>query len=57
MTRADTRPEPRHGVIVMHAFGPYQEGQFLEDPVLIDKLVADGESWRINEAVLLLPPS
>ncbi|NPD65966.1 hypothetical protein HN018_14225 [Lichenicola cladoniae] len=57
MTRADTRPEPRRGVIVMHAFGPYQEGQFLEDPVLIDKLVADGESWRINEAVLLVPPS
>ena len=47
--------EPRLGVIVMHAFGPYKEGQFLEDPVLIDELVADGQSWRINEAVLLAP--
>ena len=47
--------EPRVGVIVMHAFGPYKEGQFLEDPVLIDELVADGQSWRINEAVLLSP--
>lgn len=56
MTRLDTPSEPRHGVIVVYAFGPYQEGQFLDDPVLIEKLVADGQSWRINEAVLLAPP-
>lgn len=49
--------EPRVGVIVVHAFGPYKEGQFLEDPVLIDELVAAGQSWRINEAVLLAPTS
>lgn len=47
--------EPRRGVIVVYAFGPFREAQFLDDPVLIDKLIADGESWRITDAILLAP--
>ncbi len=45
--------DARRGVIVLHAFGPYREAQFLDDPVVIDRLVADGHSWRIADAVLL----
>lgn len=45
--------EPRYGVIVVHPFGPFKEAQFLDDPVLIDRLMADGQSWRITEAVML----
>lgn len=51
-----TRPparEPRHGVIIVHPFGSFHEAQFLDDPVLIERLVADGHSWRFNEAVML----
>lgn len=43
----------RRGVIVVHPFGPYREAEFLDDPALIDRLVADGHSWRISDAVLL----
>ncbi len=43
----------RRGVIVIHAFGQYREAQFLDDPVVIDSLIADGHSWRIADAVLL----
>ena len=46
-------PEPRHGVIVIHPFGRYREAQFLDDPAEIEQLIADGESWRIADAVLL----
>jgi hypothetical protein len=46
-------PDGRHGVIVLHAFGRFEEGDFLEDPRLIDELVADGHSWRLRDAVLL----
>ena len=45
--------EPRRGVIVIHPFGRYREAQFVEDPVEIDRLIADGESWRITDAVLI----
>jgi hypothetical protein len=45
--------ELRRGVIVIHPFGPYHEAQFLEDPVEIEQLIADGESWRVTDAVLL----
>ncbi len=47
------QPEPRHGVIVIHPFGRYCEAQFLEDPGEIEQLIADGESWRVTDAVLL----
>ena len=46
-------PEPRLGVIVVHPFGPYREAQFLDDPGEIERLIADGESWRVTDAVLL----
>ncbi len=46
-------PEPRRGVIVIHPFGRYREAQFLEDPAEIEQLIADGESWRVTDAVLL----
>lgn len=45
--------EPRRGVIVMHPFGSFKEAEFLEDPVLIDRLIADGQSWRFTDAVML----
>lgn len=45
--------EPRHGVIVVHPFGPFKEAEFLDDPVLIDRLMAEGQSWRVTEAVML----
>jgi len=48
--------EPRHGVIVIHPFGPYQEAQFLDDPALIESLVDAGESWRLADAMLLPEP-
>ena len=51
----DPAREPRLGVIVVHPFGPFREAQFLDDPVLIDRLVAEGQSWRFNDAVLLPP--
>ena len=41
------------GVIVVHAFGQYREAQFLDDPVVIDTLIAAGHSWRMMDAVLL----
>ena len=46
-------PEPRRGVIVIHPFGRYREAQFLEDPAEIEQLIADGESWRVTDAVLV----
>lgn len=46
----------RRGVIVLYPFGPFAEAQFLDDPVIIDRLVADGQSWRITDAVLLPEP-
>ena len=50
-------PEPRRGVIVVHPFGRYREAQFVEDPAEIEQLIADGESWRVTDAVLLGVPS
>ena len=38
---------------MIHPFGAYREAQFLEDPVEIERLVAEGESWRFTEAVML----
>lgn len=46
----------RYGVIVVYPFGQFQEAQFLDDPAVIDRLVAEGQSWRITEAVMLAPP-
>ena len=45
--------DARRGVIVIHAFGPYREAQFLDDPAVIDSLIAAGHSWRIADAVML----
>ncbi len=53
MSQSPPCRDARHGVIVIHAFGKYREAQFLEDPVLIDTLIAEGHSWRIADAVLL----
>ena len=44
-------PDGLHGVIVVHAFGIYREADFLDDPELIDRLVARGEGWRFMDAV------
>jgi hypothetical protein len=46
-------PDGLHGVIVIHAFGGYREGDFLDDPEVIDALIADGQGWRITDAVWL----
>ena len=46
-------PDGLHGVIVVHAFGIYREAEFLDDPELIDRLVAKGEGWRFMDAVRL----
>lgn len=58
--RPDMQTSPRcrsrRGVIVIYPFGPFSEAQFLDDPVVIDRLVADGQSWRITDAVLLPEP-
>ena len=45
--------ESRCGVIVIHPFGRYREAQFLDDPAEIEQLIADGESWRVTDAVLI----
>ncbi len=46
-------PDGLHGVIVMHAFGKFREAEFLDDWELIDRLVANGDGWRITDAVRL----
>lgn len=46
-------PDGLHGVIVVHAFGKYREADFLDDPDVIDTLIADGEGWRVTDAVWL----
>ncbi len=46
-------PDGQHGVIVMHAFGSYLEADFLDDPEVIDKLITDGEGWRVTDAIRL----
>jgi hypothetical protein len=46
-------PDGLHGVIVVHPFGKYREADFLDDPEVIDALIADGEGWRFTDAVWL----
>ncbi|MCQ8241224.1 hypothetical protein [Rhizosaccharibacter radicis] len=46
-------PDGRHGVIVIHSFNSFSEGDFIEDTVLIDRLVEEGQGWRLREAVRL----
>ena len=53
MANAIRSPDGLHGVIVMHAFGRFREADFLDDPELIDRLVANGEGWRFMDAVRL----
>jgi hypothetical protein len=53
MTNSIRSPGGQHGVIVVHAFGRYREADFLDDPELIDRLVASGEGWRITDAIRL----
>ena len=53
MTSPIRCPDGLHGVIVVHAFDIYREADFLDDPELIDRLVARGEGWRFNDAVRL----
>ena len=53
MTTPIRSPDGLHGVIVVHAFGPYREADFLDDPEEIDSLIACGEGWRITDAVRL----
>ncbi len=53
MTNPIRSPDGVHGVIVVHAFGPYREADFLDDPEEIDILIANGEGWRITDAVRL----
>ena len=53
MTNPIRSPNGRHGVIVVHAFGPYREADFLDDPWEIHSLIASGEGWRITDAVRL----
>lgn len=51
------QPHERHGVIVRHPFGAYQEAQFLDDPAEIEQLIQDGGAWRIVDAVLIATAS
>ena len=53
MSTSIRSPDGLHGVIVVHAFGTYREAEFLDDPEVIDRLIADGEGWRITDAVRL----
>ena len=53
MTSPIRSPDGQHGVIVVHAFGIYREADFLDDPEVIDTLVANGEGWRVTDAVWL----
>jgi len=53
MTTPIRSPDGQHGVIVMHAFGIYREAGFLDDPEVIETLIASGEGWRITDAVRL----
>ncbi len=46
-------PDGVHGVIVVYPFSTYHEAEFLDDPVVIDRLIASGEGWRITDAVRL----
>ncbi len=50
---AQTPTHERHGVIVQHAFGQYPEAAFVEDPAEIEALRRAGQSWRLQEAVLI----
>lgn len=53
MTDPVRTPDGRHGVIVMHAFGIYREADFLDDPEVIERLIASGEGWRFTDAIWL----
>jgi hypothetical protein len=53
MTSPICSPDGQHGVIVVHAFGIYCEADFLDDPEVIESLVAKGEGWRLADAVRL----
>ncbi len=53
MTSAIRSPDGQHGVIVLHAFGGYREAEFLDDPEVIERLVANGEGWRVMDAIQL----
>ncbi len=53
MPQSPSYRDGRHGVIVVHAFGPYREAQFLDDPAVIDALIAEGHGWRVADAVML----
>ena len=46
-------PNGVHGVIIVHPFGMYREADFIDDPKVIDRLIASGEGWRITDAVRL----
>ena len=48
-------PDGLHGVIVVHPFGKYREADFLDDPEVIDALIADGEGWRVGRTALHRP--
>ncbi len=51
MTNPIRSPDGQHGVIVVYAFGIYREADFLDDPELIESLIAKGEGWRFTDAV------
>ncbi len=53
MTGPIRSPDGQHGVIVVHAFGNYREAEFLDDPEVIERLVASGEGWRVTDAIRL----
>ena len=53
MTISIRSPDGQHGVIVLHAFGGYREAEFLDDPEVIERLVANGEGWRVTDAIRL----
>ena len=53
MTTPIHSPDGLHGVIVVYPFDTYAEAEFLDDPELIDRLIARGEGWRFTDAVRL----
>ena len=53
MTNPIRSPDGLHGVIVMHAFDIYLEADFLDDPEVIDRLIASGDGWRVTDAIRL----
>ena len=53
MSNSIRSPGGQRGVIVMHAFGNYLEADFLDDPEVIDQLFADGQGWRVTDAIRL----